>query len=324
MRHNGLLVLIVSCACLAVSGLNAVQAQCTLPYTLANGQIADASQVMANFNALASCLSPGGSANAIQYNNGGRLGGAAPLTNGQLLIGSTGSPPQTQALTAGQGMTIANGSGSITIAANGSEAGNGLYRRILSATPTSAATGLTNWLNQGSAVVSDSTVGVCIDAPTSGAASNVTGRYRAAPSAPYTIKALIAATRNSTSSNGVGIGWYDGTAKLHVISYTINVNALPIIEVNKWNSVTSFNASDFTSSPNAFAQPIWLQVQDDGTTVSFAFSQDGIDFLTVFSVAKSGGFLGASGYGNVILFVNPQGSPQGSRTLATVLSWTQS
>jgi hypothetical protein len=269
---------------------------------------------------LANCLSPGGSTNAIQYNNGGRLDGAAPLTNGQLLIGSTGNPPQTQALTAAPGIAITNGSGNITITANGSEAGNGLYRRALSATPTSASTGLTNWLNQGSAAVSDSAVGVCIDAPTSGVASNVVGRSMAAPSAPYTIKALVAATRNSTASNGVGIGWYDGTAKLHVISYTTNGNAPPILQVNKWNSVTSFNASDFTSSPNAFAQPIWLQLQDDGTTVSFAFSQDGVDFLTVFSVAKSAGFLGASGYGNVILFVNPQGS----RTLATVLSWTQS
>ena len=143
MRRNRL-ILIVACACLALSGPNAVQAQCTLPYALANGQIADANQMMANFNALANCLSPGGATNAIQYNNGGRLGGVTPLTNGQLLIGSTGNLPQTQVVTAGPGIVITNGSGSITIAANGGAAGNGLYRQTMSATPTSAGTGLSS------------------------------------------------------------------------------------------------------------------------------------------------------------------------------------
>ena len=42
--------------------------QCALPYSFTNGQTADASQVMANFNALIACLNPGGSTNAIQYN----------------------------------------------------------------------------------------------------------------------------------------------------------------------------------------------------------------------------------------------------------------
>jgi hypothetical protein len=91
------------------------RAQCTLPYTLTNGQMADATQVMANLNALANCISPGGSANAIQYNNAGQFGGAGPLTNGQLLIGSTGAAPQGQTLTAGSGVQITNGAGSITV-----------------------------------------------------------------------------------------------------------------------------------------------------------------------------------------------------------------
>jgi len=320
MRQYRVLATIVTLVSLVFIGASTAQAQCTLPYALTNGQIADATQVMANFNALANCLSPGGSTNAIQYNKAGSLGGMGPLTNGQIVVGSTGNAPQAQMLTAGPGIAITNGSGSITIAATGGAAGNGLYGRELSATPTSAGTSLTTWLNQGTATVSDSAVGVCIDAPSSGTVANVTGRYMAAPSAPYTITALIAVTRNTTSSNGVGIGWYDGTAKLHVISFTNTGNAPALFQVNKWNSVTSFNASDFTSSANLFAQPIWMQIKDDGTNMSFAFSQDGLYFLTLFSVAKSSGFLGASGYSNVIFFTNPQGS----RSLATVLSWTQS
>lgn len=35
------------------------KAQCALPYTLANGQVSDATQVMANFNAVVGCLPAG-------------------------------------------------------------------------------------------------------------------------------------------------------------------------------------------------------------------------------------------------------------------------
>lgn len=44
------------------------------------------------------------------------------LTNGQLIIGSTGATPVAHTLTQGFGITITNGAGSITIAANGSAA----------------------------------------------------------------------------------------------------------------------------------------------------------------------------------------------------------
>lgn len=44
---------------------------------------------------------------------------AGPLTNGQLLIGSTGVAPATAALTAGTGIGITNGAGSITINSTG-------------------------------------------------------------------------------------------------------------------------------------------------------------------------------------------------------------
>ena len=51
-----------------------------------------------------------------------------PLTNGQLLVGSTGSAPVAASLTAGSGVSITPGAGSITIAATGTTytAGDGL------------------------------------------------------------------------------------------------------------------------------------------------------------------------------------------------------
>lgn len=316
------LALIATVFCLLVAVPDAANAQCAVPYTLTNGQTADATQVMANVNALLACvntISPGGSTNTVQYNaGGGSFGGVGPLTNGQVVIGSTGAAPQAAALTAGPGIAITNGAGSVTIGTTGS--GSGLYSQVLSPTPTGTGTGLTNWFNQGSATETDSAVGMLITAPSSGGSGNVTGLYMGAPSTPYTITALIARTANSNSYNGAGIGWYDGTNKLHVLSYLTSNGNAPYLEVEKWNTATSFNSNDVASNPNSFSQPIWLQMRDDGTNVSFAFSQDGANFLQLFSVAKSSGFLGTTGYSQVIFFTNPQGS----NTLSTLLSWKQS
>lgn len=59
------------------------------------------------------------------------------LTNGQLLIGSTGADPSAAAITQGSGITVTNGAGSITIAASG---GSGALTFIASVTASASAT----------------------------------------------------------------------------------------------------------------------------------------------------------------------------------------
>lgn len=302
-----------------ISGAGPTAAQCVLPYQLTNGQTADATQVMANFNALVGCLGSQGATNSVQYNAGsGGFAGVGPLTDGQVVVGATGTAPQAQTLTPGAGIAITNAPGSITIAATGGQGGTGLYRQVMSATPTLANTGLNNWLNQGGATLTETPVGLSINAPLQ-SGDKVAARYMAAPTPPYTITALIAATRASTSFGGVGIGWYDGSNKLHVITYVTNNGGAPRLEVEKWTNASSWTANDYISNTNAFSQPIWFRVRDDGTNVSFAFSQDGSNFLQVFTVAKSSGWLGASGYNDIVFFANPNGS----QTLGTLMSWAQ-
>lgn len=66
-----------------------------------------------------------GNAHRILVNDaGGAFAEAAALTNGQLLIGSTGAAPVAAALTAGAGISITNGAGSITVAASSASAGD--------------------------------------------------------------------------------------------------------------------------------------------------------------------------------------------------------
>ena len=101
-------------------GASAASASCTVPNQLTNGQTADATQVMNNFNALAGCVNnaPAGSANAVQINAGGAFSGVGPLQDGQLVIGASSGAPVPAYLTAGSGITITNAPGGITVSAS--------------------------------------------------------------------------------------------------------------------------------------------------------------------------------------------------------------
>jgi hypothetical protein len=188
----------------------------------------------------------------------------------------------------------------------------------MSPTPTIASTGLVNWLNQGGATVAENAVGTSIKALSAGGVANVVGLYKPAPAPPYKITTLIAATRTGSDYSAVGIGWYDGSAKLHLFgNYLLGGGSSLVIQ--KRNDPHS-NASNDASASNSPSQPIWLQIEDDGINVSFNYSQDGVNFLTLFSTAKSSGFLGATGYSNVVFWLNPYYGP----LIGTLMSWTQS
>jgi hypothetical protein len=69
----------LAAACVTV----AAHAQCAVPNQLVNGQTADATQVMGNFNALNNCINnaPAGAANPVQVSGGsGTFAGVGPLT----------------------------------------------------------------------------------------------------------------------------------------------------------------------------------------------------------------------------------------------------
>ncbi|RXT19596.1 hypothetical protein B5P46_25120 [Rhizobium leguminosarum] len=128
MRHRSATLPAIISLLIAIDFAPPAMAQCNVPYQLTNGQVADATQVMADVTALADCIddaAPSGSPNAIQLNGGsGGFLGVGPLANGQLLIGSSGNPPQAANLTAGLGITISNTTGGITLSSAGAPGGN--------------------------------------------------------------------------------------------------------------------------------------------------------------------------------------------------------
>lgn len=150
-------------------------------------------------------------ANGIPYGNGtsSAIGWTSALTNGQLLIGSTGLAPVAAGLTAGSGISIATGAGSITISASG--------------TSTLTYTAVNNAMSPYTVVASDEYLGVT----TTGGA--VTIRLPNAPSTGRTF--IIKDTAGTSLANNVTVTTVGGAVNIDgATSYVIN-SAYQSIEV---------------------------------------------------------------------------------------------
>jgi hypothetical protein len=202
--------------------------------------------------------------------------------------------------------------GRVTAAANGTGGGggSGLFAGVLSATPTVSGTGLSNTAGTG-ATVTNTSAGVYV----AGTSSGVVAYTTTVPATPYSITALV-----TTSVTGAvaGIGWTDLTKYQFIYINPGTSSALGTRNVQSNSALNTFSATNAAVGFN-FSGTAWFKIRDDGTNVTFSHSTDGVNFATIYTVAKSSGFLGATGYSH--LFV---GSPGGSGAQSiTVMSWTQ-
>jgi len=193
-----------------------------------------------------------------------------------------------------------------------------------------------NWTQRNfgaSTTLTDVANGVALyDANSAGLAHNVRGISLASPATPYTIdanlsaNALIAQTGNFVE---FGLGWTDGT-KIETITCAIEATSTTLATSNQtsvytWSNFTTSAGAIAGTSFNFVSDPsdLWLRIADNGSTVSFGISSDGVIYLTSYSIAKSSGYLGSSGYSNVMVINN--GGLLGNPGYAnvTVRSWYQ-
>jgi hypothetical protein len=310
----------------------AAMGACQLPNQLTNGQVADATQVMSNFTALADCVdtvSPAGSANSIQYNNGsGGFAGVAPLADGQLVIGSTDNPPQAGTITAGAGIAVLTSPGNITIAATGGGSGGGV-----------------DWLNQAALVkpvAANFTLQTSTSAP-AGAALTPTARGLALTATAATASTAMMAEVNLPSGNWQatmlatytgplgtynvpGIGVRDAVTNRTVIfgiggsggtAFRFDYEMFSGgVGLNTYSNDVSFTEGGL---PAPSAAPLWSRLTFDGTNFVWSFSRDGQFFITAYTVSATSYITNRSKIGPVVTFQQTQ-RPTWS-TAYHVLSW---
>lgn len=185
----------------------------------------------------------------------------------------------------------------------------GVYAPVMSATPTQAGTGFTTAVNSThvTPVVTDGLTGVSIVAASNGGAHGIYGLAKAAPSGGNkTATALFALNSGWLGLQAYGgFGYYDGT-KIQMLVIDFHPGATgPLLDMYNLTDKNTFNSST-GSAGVAFVQTLlWMRLVDDGTNVHFATSVDGVTFIDFLSVVKSTGFLGATGYTNVIFGITP-------------------
>ena len=275
---------------------------------------------MSNFNALADCVdaaSPGGAANSIQYNNGSNgFAGVAPLADGQLVIGSTGNPPQAGTLTAGAGIAVLTSPGNITIAATGGGSGGGvdwlnqaaLVKPVAAnfalqtsttapsgaaLTPTSRGFALT-----ASAATSGTAMMAEVDLPTGNWQATMLSTY-SGPLSSYNLPAMGVrdAVTNRTVMFGVGGA---GSGLSYRFDYQMFSGG---IGLNTYSNDDSFTEIGL---PAPSAAPLWSRLTFDGTNFVWSFSRDGQFFVTAYTVSATSYITNRSKIGPVLTFQQTQ------------------
>ncbi len=292
----------------------AAHAACTVPNQIVNGGVVDSAPVMGDFNAVATCLngsSPAGAQNSIQLDNGsGGFAAAPPLTDGQLLIGTSGSAPSAANLTAGTGIAVTNSPGSISIATTGVLGGGGadwlngtaVVKPVVSnftlqtstTPPTSAGIAGTNrgMVLSTTAAVNGSAMMAEMNAPSGHWQATMLAVYTGGLS-PYSMPSI--AVRDSVNNKAVEFGVTAFGSYDYRFDYLITSGGVGL----------DSRVNDIMSQDVGFpqpAQPIWQRLTYDGTNFIWSFSRDGEFFIPAYSVSATAAITNLSTIGPAVLF----------------------
>jgi hypothetical protein len=174
------------------------------------------------------------------------------------------------------------------------------------------------WANQGTASVADGPGGsMSMTIPDVGSA-NWRLLYQNAPATPYSVIARIQSIQAYANSNLSGVYFYDGT-KLMGVEFLTQSAGVYNLRVEKINNVTTDGSTPFVSTIitiNATIAPVFVRLRNDGSTLSFDVSPDGLVFYNLFSEAV-GTFITptACGFGGLCVI----GS--GFSVLASLTDW---
>ncbi|RAX37940.1 hypothetical protein DQ393_30165 [Rhizobium tropici] len=291
-------------------------AACTVPNVLSNGQTADATQVMQNFSAVAGCVNataPSGGQDTVQFETSSSNLGGVSLSDGQVILGTTGGAPQAKALTAGPGIAILNAPGGITISATGNGSANAvdwlneaavirpLATNFSIVTSTTAPAGASlvptvRGMALTTTAVADGTSVMAETATPSGAWQATMLAIYSGPLAKASFPAI--AVRDSISHRAVEFGIGGSGTTSYQAAYTRTVGGLGLDTV-----LGQTTAADIGLPPPS--QPLWSRVTYDGTNLSWAFSRDGEVFSTVFTFLAVDNLSNVDRVGPAALFQQP-------------------
>ena len=145
-----------------------------------------------------------------------------------------------------------------------------------------------SWRNQGTSTITQQGSGLFLSTPAS-ATNNVAIQEINVPAKPYSVIAKIRPLLYLGGTQYCGLCFDDGT-KLATFGYQWDtVATLPKITSDKWTNVTTFSANYTFVDARLFhwMQLMYLKIHDDSSNRICSVSPDGINFITIHSVATN-------------------------------------
>jgi len=146
------------------------------------------------------------------------------------------------------------------------------------------------WINQGSAVVTDIFQGIKVTTDRT-ATLSVRSLVKTASAAPYTITAAFGhsntAPRGSTDLPWIGLGFRE-TASSKLSNIRVHGNGISLTNYTSPTvaSATPLNIAFYTKQIDRY----YLKIEDDNTNVKYYFSNNGIEWLLLFSELRGAFF----------------------------------
>jgi hypothetical protein len=285
MRRKKALLLALGVLCATVGARGAAAAPCTVPNQLTNGQTADATQVMANFNQLLTCLSLGQltvpPVPGLTITSPG--GGNATIQNPSSATNYNFNLPPGPG-TAGQLLTSGGSAGTMSWTTAPSLTPPPLVDGIPVGRPAAASF---SWMNQGGASFVEYGSGpITLTIPAQNGDENRGIGLPPPSAAPYTLTAKIDSLLWGANYFVAGVYIMDTTGKLLTFCYQTQIQgsstAPDTISALHFNSPSSYNSTPLVK-PVSASRTWWLRINNDGTKWNFSISHNGADWLAFYS-----------------------------------------
>jgi len=165
------------------------------------------------------------------------------------------------------------------------------------------------WANQGSCTTSTTKGGINVQIPAdSGLSLRVLHKSK---TAPYKITGYFIFNQSSLSYQSCGMGFYDPTGgRLVSMHFIVFDHDYSYVECCRWGSTTNFNTAPAYSFMGTCGYSMgWMQIEYASNTLYFRMSNNGFDWITVYSEAHTAWlsnaptkamFYGRNNTGNVI------------------------
>lgn len=154
-----------------------------------------------------------------------------------------------------------------------------------------------SWVNQQTTTTVTTYGGIILSSPAPLlAGDNINIRVETAPVTPYTAKAGFLYLLYPENQTSVGLIFREtATSKLVffrlMFDNTTTVKTDLVLSVDKYTSPTVFSANYKVASANILKSNLnWLSIADDGTDLIFSYSNNNIDYINFFQVARNNFF----------------------------------